>query len=103
MTVLLSLAYLAIVILIAYGLAHAWRHVLHDNAALPLHAMLRQQGLTPLEAGDEVGVDALAYAARRCAFCGAGADCRQRLAAGASAPADCPNASLLARLSRKVA
>lgn len=103
MTVLLSLAFLAIVILIAYGLAHAWRHVLHDKAALPLYGMLRHQGLTLVEAGDEVGVEALAYAARRCAFCGAGADCRQRVAAGEPAPADCPNASLLARLSRPAA
>ncbi|HEU4644135.1 MAG TPA: DUF6455 family protein [Burkholderiales bacterium] len=103
MTVLLWLTFLAVIVLVGYGLANAWRHVLHDKAALPLHGMLRHQGLTLVEAGDEVGVEALAYAARRCTFCGSGADCRQRVAAGEPAPADCPNSGLLARLSRPVA
>lgn len=100
MTVLLSLTFLAIVILLGYGLADAWRHVLRDKAALPLYGMLKHRGLTLVEAGDQVGVDALAHAARRCAFCAAGADCRQRVAAGEPAPADCPNTGLFARLSR---
>ena len=100
MTVLLWLTFLAVIVLLGYGLANAWRHVLHDKAALPLYGMLKHRGLTLVEAGDQVGVDALAHAARRCAFCGSGADCRQRVAAGEPAPADCPNAGLLARLSR---
>lgn len=100
MTVFLSLTFLAVIVLVAYGLANAWRHVLNDKAALPLYGMLSHEGLTLVEAGDAVGVEALAYAARRCAFCGSGADCRQRVAAGQSAPADCPNASLFARLSQ---
>lgn len=102
MTVLLWLTFLAVIVLLGYGLAHAWRHVLHDKAALPLYGMLRHQGLTPIEAGDEVGVEALAYAARRCALCGSGAGCRQRLAVGEPAPTDCPNTGLFARLSRPV-
>lgn len=102
MTVLLWLTFLAVIVLIGYGLANAWRHVLHDNAALPLHGMLRNQGITPFEAGDVLGVEALANAARRCTFCGYGAECRQRVAAGEPAPADCPNTGLFARLSRPV-
>ena len=102
MTVLLLVTFLAVIVLLGYGLANAWRHVLSDKAALPLYGMLRHRGLTPVEAGDEVGVEALAYAARRCAFCGSGADCRQRVAAGESAPTDCPNTGLFARLSRPV-
>jgi hypothetical protein len=102
MTVLLWLVFLAVIVLVGYGLANAWRHVLSDKAGLPLYGMLRHKGLTLVEAGDEVGVDALAYAARRCAVCGSGADCRQRVAAGEPAPADCPNTSLFARLSRPV-
>jgi hypothetical protein len=102
MTVLLSVTLLAVIVLIGYGLANAWRHALRDNAPLPLYGMLRHQGLTPVEAGDELGVEALAYAARRCAFCGSGAECRQRVAAGQAAPADCPNAALFERLSRPV-
>jgi hypothetical protein len=103
MTVLLSVTFLAVIVLVGYGLAHAWRHVLRDKGALPLYGMLRQQGLTPVEAGDELGVEALAYAARRCAFCDQGAECRQRVAAGQAAPADCPNTGLFAQLSRPVA
>ena len=102
MTVLLSLTFLAIVILLGYGLADAWRHVLRDKAALPLYGMLKHRGLTLVEAGDQVGVDTLAHAARRCAFCAAGAGCRQRIAADEPAPADCPNSGLFARLSRPV-
>ena len=100
MTVLLLVTFLAVIVLLGYGLANAWRHVLHDKAALPLYGMLKHRGLTLVEAGDQVGVDALAYAARRCAFCAAGVDCRQRIAAGEPTPADCPNSGLFARLSR---
>ena len=102
MTALLWVTFLAAIVLAGYGLANAWRHVLRDKAALPLYGMLRHQGLTPVEAGDELGVEALAYAARRCAFCDQGAECRQRVAVGEPAPADCPNTSLFARLSRPV-
>lgn len=102
MTVLLWLTFLAVIVLLGYGLANAWRHVLHDKAALPLYGMLRHRGLTLVEAGHAVGVEALAYAARRCAFCGSGADCRRRVAAGEPVPADCPNTGLFARLSRPV-
>jgi hypothetical protein len=102
MTGLLSVTFLAVIVLIGYGLANAWRHALRDKAPLPLYGMLRHRGLTPVEAGDELGVEALAYAARRCALCNQGAECRQRVAAGQAAPADCPNSALFARLSRPV-
>jgi len=102
MTVLLSVTFLALIVLVGYGLANAWRHVMRNNAPLPLYGMLRHQGLTAREVGDELGVEALAHAARRCALCSYGAECRQRLAAGQAAPADCPNTALFARLSRPV-
>lgn len=98
MTVFLAVTFLAVIVLIGYGLANAWRHALRDNAPLPLYGMLKHEGFTAREAGDELGVEALAYAARRCAFCGYGAECRQRVAAGQAAPADCPNAALFAAL-----
>jgi len=100
MTVLLSVTFLAVLVLLGYGLAHAWRHVLHDPEPLPLYDMVRQQGLTPLEAQDVIGVEAIAFAARRCAFCGSGPECRRRVAAGQPAPAHCPNAGLFAGLTR---
>jgi hypothetical protein len=100
MTVLLSVTFLAVIVLVGYGLANAWRHVMRNNAPLPLYGMLRHEGFTAREAGNELGVEALAYAARRCALCGYGAECRQRLAACQAAPADCPNAVLFTRLTR---
>ena len=100
MTVLLSVTFLAVIVLVGYGLANAWRHVMRNNAPLPLYGMLRHQGLTAREAGDELGIEALAHAARRCAFCGQGAECQRRAAAGEPAPADCPNAGLLAAARR---
>jgi hypothetical protein len=103
MTVLLSVTFLALIVLVGYGLANAWQHVMRDKAPLPLYGMLRHEGFTAREAGDELGVEALAHAARRCAFCNQGAECRQRVAAGQGAPAGCPNTALFARLSRPAA
>lgn len=100
MTVLLSVTLLAVVALMTYGLAYAWRRVMRETAPLPLYAMLRHRGLTVREAGDGLGVEALAHAARRCALCGQGAECQRRVAAGEPAPADCPNAELFAGLTR---
>ena len=101
MTTILLLGVLAAAIaLAAFGLAAAWRRVMRDRAPLPLYAMLTQHGLSADEVGDALGVEALAFAVRRCAFCGSGEQCRQRLAAGAPAPADCPNAELFGGLTR---
>jgi D-arabinose 1-dehydrogenase-like Zn-dependent alcohol dehydrogenase len=91
---------LAAIALVACGLVAAWRHLMRDRGPLPLFGMLRQKGVTAFEAGDELGAEALANAARRCAYCGSGDECRQRVAAGTPPPADCPNAALFAGLAR---
>lgn len=93
----------AVVILVGYALAHSWRRAMRASGPLPLHGMIRRLGLTPGEAGDGLGVEALAVAARRCAFCDRVDECRHRLRSSEPLPADCPNAELLARVSRPAA
>jgi hypothetical protein len=85
----------ALAVLLGYGLFDAWRRVLRHSTQLPMFDILRREGLSPGEAQDQLGAEALAYATRRCTLCVGGADCSARLAAG-----DCPNASLFAELGR---
>jgi hypothetical protein len=100
MTIIFAAVLLATVAGLAYALALAWQHVLGDTGPLPLYDMIRRHGLTTGEATDELGLQRLAYAARRCAFCSYGAQCQQRAAAGEPAPASCPNLGLFAYLTR---
>ena len=100
MTAILVLSYLAVLALLAYALARAWRQAVRQAAPLPLNGMLRSQGVTLGEAGSSAGVEALAHAARRCAFCGSGAECHRRIAERSPAPAHCPNGALFARLAQ---
>jgi hypothetical protein len=83
----------AVAALLGYALFDAWRRVLRDSTPLPLFDVLRREGLSPGEAQDALGAEALAYATRRCTLCATGNDCSARLAAG-----DCPNAGLFAEL-----
>src|SRR3970040_1295422 len=79
--------------LLGYGLFDAWRRMFRDSTPLPLFDLLRREGLSPGEAQEQLGAEALAYATRRCTLCATGGDCSARLAAG-----DCPNAGLFAEL-----
>jgi hypothetical protein len=83
----------AVAALLGYALFDAWRRVLRDSMPLPMFGILSREGLSPGEAQDALGAEALAYATRRCTLCAAGGDCNARLAAG-----DCPNAGLFAEL-----
>lgn len=100
MTTILVLSYLAVLVLVGTALARAWRQAVHQATPLPLYGMLRNQGLSPGEAHEAAGLETLAYAARRCAFCASGADCRRRVAAGTPPPAHCPNGAMFERLTR---
>lgn len=80
-------------VLLGYGLAASWRRALRESRPLPLFDLVRREGLSPGEAQAAVGPAALAFAARRCAFCAAGGDCGAHLIDGA-----CPNAALFAEL-----
>ncbi len=99
MTLVAVVAVVALAVF-AYGLVAAWRKVMRDGAPLPLHGMLRQKGVTSAEAGEQLGEESLANAARRCALCSSNEECQQRLAAGEPQPADCPNAAMFAGLTR---
>lgn len=79
--------------LLGYGLFDAWRRVLRNSTRLPMFGILRREGLSPGEAQEQLGAEALAHATRRCTLCATGDDCSARLAAG-----DCPNAGLFAQL-----
>jgi hypothetical protein len=97
----LAVAMLALVtVLLGYGLAAAWRRALRADAPLPFYGALRREGLSPGEAREAAGVEALAVAARRCALCASGALCRARLAAGGPAVRACPNVGLFVELRR---
>jgi hypothetical protein len=90
----LTVAALAVfAVLLGYGLAASWWHALRDARPLPFFDLVREVGLSPGEAREAVGSSALAFAARRCAFCAAGGDCSGHLANGA-----CPNSRLFAVL-----
>lgn len=99
MTLVAVVAVAALAVL-AYALVSAWRKVIRDKAPLPLYGMLRRVGLTAPEAAEQIGVEAVAHAARRCALCGSSDECQQRVAAGTPPPADCPNVEVFAGLRR---
>jgi hypothetical protein len=91
--VLLFVPLAAVAALLGYGLYDAWRRVLRNSTPLPMFGILSREGLSPGEAQEQLGAEALAYATRRCTLCATGGDCSARLAAG-----DCPNAGLFAEL-----
>lgn len=86
-------------LLLAFGLAMAWRAIARngDAAPPPLFAMLCSRGRAPDQVQDELSADAMAVALRSCVFCASSEICRQRAAAGQSMPDHCPNAGLIAQ------
>lgn len=94
-------AVLAVGVLLAFGLAAAWRRVTKDATPLPMFDMLRRRGLTLERIEDAAGAEAMAHAVRRCALCGSKQECQQRAATGVPAPADCPNSELFAEVSSR--
>ena len=90
----LAVAGLLLATALAYGLATAWRRVMHDDAPLPLFGMIKRHGTTPEGIEAVVSAEKLTLAARRCAFCGSKEQCRAWLASGQQDgyPTFCPNA-----------
>lgn len=85
-------------LLLAFGLAMAWRAIARNGDAPPppLFAMLCSRGRAADQVQDELGPDAMAVALCRCLFCASSEICRQRAAAGQSMPDYCPNAEFIA-------
>ena len=97
MTTVLGVALAAVVLsltaALAYALLTSWRRMLQDEAPLPVFAMLDRRQVGDRE---DLESEALAIAARRCAFCGRKQECRAWLASAKSesCPPYCPNAGL---------
>ena len=102
MVVTLGLAagWMALVALLAWGVASTWKRMLANRGPLPLFAMMERRGLSRERVYEAAGAGLYA-AVRRCAMCRQSRRCGDWLAKpGGSAP-DCPNAELLERAARR--
>ena len=88
-----GVAALAIAGIFFWSVMAGMRKGLHDDVPLPMFAMLERQGLTLRQVEEAVGLNELALAARRCAFCSSRADCT-------ADPVWCPNEPILRRAKR---
>lgn len=84
---LLGAAWLAILLMLAWGAARALYRLLLATRPLPFFAMIERHGLSCDEMEQAVGPDALARALTRCAGCTRRRSCSGELAL-------CPNAPL---------
>ncbi|HEU4351394.1 MAG TPA: hypothetical protein VFR66_05925 [Burkholderiales bacterium] len=84
---MLGAAWLAILLMLAWGAAGALYRLLQATRPLPFFALIEHHGLSLDEMERAVGADALARALRRCADCTRRRSCDGDLAA-------CPNAPL---------
>lgn len=94
LSVTLIAAWAAIGIVLAYGLAVAWRRVILDETPLPFFSVLEGRRISVKQAEETAGFHDLVAAVRRCAMCSEKAACTRSLAgrgAKATAPG-CPNA-----------
>jgi hypothetical protein len=76
------------------GATRHWRHLVYPDTKAPVWKFLRRCGVAPADVEARIGARAALKAQWRCATCSLRRDCARRLAAGASAPDDCPNRSL---------
>lgn len=99
-TVTLSLASVALLGVVAWGVATSWRRVLQDDGErLPFFAVLERRGL----AVERLERSAMPFyaAVRRCAMCRDRKRCSDWLAHRSSGPApECPNAEYLEHAAR---
>jgi predicted Kef-type K+ transport protein len=85
---IVAVGWLAIASLVLVLVVAGLREHMDDRRELPFFGLLEQQGMTVNQAVEAVGIDSLARAVRRCAFCASKAGC------GANS---CPNEPLLQR------
>jgi hypothetical protein len=94
LSVILVAAWAAIGIVLAYGLAVAWRRVMLDETPLPFFSVLEGRHLSVKQVEESAGFDGLVAAVRRCAMCSEKTACSRSLAgrgARTTTPG-CPNA-----------
>ncbi len=87
---IMIVAWVAIAVMLVWGLAAGTRKVLSSPAPLPFFRMLERQGLTLAQVEEVVGISGLSRAVRRCALCAGSSDCGRRAIA-------CPNEPLFRR------
>ena len=96
--VTVAAAWLAILVMLAWGVAASWRRVLSDQDPLPFFGMLQRRGLVleRLERSPEP----LYAAVRRCTMCREKARCRDWLERRVGGPPACPNEAFLEAAAR---
>jgi hypothetical protein len=86
---LIGIAWLAIALMLAWGVMACMYRLFATPAPLPFFARLESLGLTALQLESAVGVGEVARAVRRCALCAGRRDCAR------GRTVDCPNLELL--------
>lgn len=96
---MMTVAWLAIAVMLLWGLADGVRKVLSSPEPLPFFRMLKRQGLTLTQVEEVVGFNGLSRAVRRCAHCSERKACETGLFGGwlGRRPVDCPNEALFRR------
>lgn len=97
---LIGAAWLAIFVMLVWGVLSGWRRRLREeDAPLPVFRLLERDGLSLARLEDAFGVGELASAAARCASCAARTSCQAGVPGGwlGTRPAGCPNATLFER------
>jgi ferredoxin len=82
-------AWLAIFVMLVWGIVSGLRRQLRDEGPLPFFAVLERKGLSVAQVEHAAGVEQLARAVGRCSLC------EERKACGTRA---CPNDALLSRI-----
>lgn len=89
---LIGVAWLAIALMLAWGVVVSLYRLFAGPPALPFFSMLERRGLEFAQVERAVAPDDIRAALARCAACGARRSC------GARAPFDCPNERLFLRV-----
>jgi hypothetical protein len=101
--VLIIAALAALAVLAGRSLRVMWRGAMLDERPLPMHRMLKRQGVTTAGVEDCATLEQVCHAARRCAACRDVEACREWLDAGKTEgyQAFCPNCEFIDGLKTK--
>jgi hypothetical protein len=96
-TLALAAAWTAIIAMLFWGVAVAWRNVMSQTGVLPFFRMVERRGVSLAELEHRPGD--LGRALRRCTNCSERSSCDAWLAGGGRAPS-CPNGAYLDNAAR---